>query len=182
MSAANAINAAKHLVRQQTFPPLQPYIRARYMSATGDISSTYPETLVESHSSSSDSQADDNRGVLGISKKDSFKREKELHPIDKGCKVAKLSIVPGQKENLDPSFTKKNLNRRRGSAPIVTLPSKSTQDDAASNTFKAFDRFMRRGSMPMDTTFTSLQTSEYLGHVRCTGTVRVPCAARCIQP
>lgn len=158
MSSANAANVAKHLVRQQTFPPLQPYIRARYMSATGDITTTYPETLVESHSSSSDSQGDENRAVLGISRKDSFKRDKDMQLLEKSCKVAKLSIVPGQKENLDPSFTKKNLNRRRGSAPIVTLPAKGTQDDP--NSFKSFDRFMRRGSMPIDTTFTSLQTSK----------------------
>ncbi|XP_031617734.1 uncharacterized protein LOC116337375 isoform X1 [Contarinia nasturtii] len=149
-------NTSKHLVRQQTFPPLQPYgyQRARYMSATGDIS-TYPETLVESHSSSSESQTEDNHGVLGISKKDSFKREKEQNSTaseTKGCKMAKLSIVnPGQKENLDPSFLKKNLNRRRGSAPVaVALPPKTTQEDATSLVFKTCDMFMRRGSMPSD--------------------------------
>lgn len=155
--SAAGINTSKHLVRQQTFPPLQPYgyQRARYMSATGDIS-TYPETLVESHSSSSESQTDDNRGVLGISKKDSFKREKEQNSSaseTKGCKMAKLSIVnPGQKENLDPTFLKKNLNRRRGSAPVaVALPPKTTQEDATSLVFKTCDMFMRRGSMPADT-------------------------------
>lgn len=148
----SSANASKHLVRQQTFPPLQPYgyQRARYMSATGDIS-TYPETLVESRSSSSESQTEDNRGVLGISKKDSFKREKEQNTTEKGCKMAKLSIVPGQKENLDPSFLKKNLNRRRGSAPVaVALPPKTTQEDATSLVFKTCDKFMRRGSMPSD--------------------------------
>lgn len=161
ISSTNVVNANKLLVRQQTFPPLQPYIRTRYMSAAGDMGTTYPETLVESHSSSSDSQTDENRAVLGISRKDSFKRsEKELHATEKGCKVAKLSAVPSQKENLDPIFTKKNLNRRRGSAPVVVLPSKGAQDDTTANTFKTFDRFMRRGSMPMDATFTSLQTSK----------------------
>lgn len=152
---SSSSNASKHLVRQQTFPPLQPYVRARYMSATGDIS-TYPETLVESRSSSSDSQTEENRGVLGIiSKKDSFKREKEQNPTDKtdkGCKMAKLSIVPGQKENLDPTYLKKNLNRRRGSAPVaVALPPKTSQDDASSIIFKTCNKFMRRGSVPTDT-------------------------------
>lgn len=150
-AATGAINTSKHLVRQQTFPPLQTYgyQRARYMSATGDIS-TYPETLVESRSTSSESQTEDNCGVLGISKKDSFKREKEQNPTEKGCKMAKLSIVPGQKENLDPSFSKKNLNRRRGSAPVaVALPPK-TQEDSTSLAFRTCDKFIRRGSMPSD--------------------------------
>lgn len=162
-AVTGAANTSKHLVRQQTFPPLQPYgyQRARYMSATGDIS-TYPETLIESRSSSSESQTEDNRGVLGISKKDSFKREKEQNIADKqGCKMAKLSItmMPGQKENLDPSFSKKNLNRRRGSAPVaVALPPKTAQDDATSLAFKTCDKFMRRGSMPSD----SLKNSKSL--------------------
>lgn len=157
---SSATSASKHLVRQQTFPPLQPYgyQRARYMSATGDIS-TYPETLVESRSSSSESQSEENRGVLGISKKDSFKREKEQNPVEKGCKIAKLSIVPGQKENLDPSFLKSNLNRRRGSAPVtsaLTMPPKTTQEETATLSLKTCEKFMRRGSMPSD----SLKNSE----------------------
>lgn len=155
----SAANTSKQLIRQQTFPPLQPYVRARYMSATGDIN-TYPETLAESRSSSSESQSDDKQGVLGVSKKDSFKREPEHNQSDKICKMAKLSIVPGQKENLDPSKLKKNLNRRRGSAPVaVALPPKTTtaQDDISSNAFKTCDKFLRRGSMPTDVIQTSKQ-------------------------
>jgi len=61
--------------------------------------------------------------------------------------------MPGQKENLDPSILKKNLNRRRGSAPVaVALPPKTTtaQDDNSSTGFKTCDKFLRRGSMPTD--------------------------------
>lgn len=153
-SSGNTCGTSKHLIRQQTFPPLQPYVRARYMSATGDISS-YPETLIESHSTSSDSQTEDNNhGVLGISKKDSFKREKVQNQTEKSCKMAKLSIVPGQKENLDPSILKRNLSRRRGSAPVaLPLPSKTStaQDDSSSSVvFKTCDKFLRRGSVPVD--------------------------------
>lgn len=156
-SAMNASSTSKHLVRQQTFPPLQPYVRSRYMSATGDISS-YPETLVESHSSSSDSQTEGNRGVLGVSKKDSLRHEKEHNnQSDKMCKFAKISIVPGQKENLDPSIMKKSLGRRRGSAPVaVALTSQTAsgvataQEDSTSNAFKTCDKFRRRGSVPVD--------------------------------
>lgn len=153
----SASNQTKQLVRQQTFPPLQPYVRARYMSATGDIN-TYPETLAESRSSSSESQSEEKQGVLGISKKDSFKREPDNNQSEKICKMAKLSIMPGQKENLDPSILKKNLNRRRGSAPVaVALPPKTTtaQDDISSNAFKTCDKFLRRGSMPTDCIQTS---------------------------
>lgn len=158
----SAANTSKQLIRQQTFPPLQPYVRARYMSATGEIN-TYPETLAESRSSSSDSHSDGDKsagGVLGISKKDSFKREPEHNQSEKMCKMAKLSIVPAQKENLDPSILKKNLNRRRGSAPVaVALPPKTTtaQDDISSIAFKTCDKFLRRGSMPTDV----IQRSKY---------------------
>lgn len=157
-STSNNPCSSKQLIRQQTFPPLQPHVRARYMSATTDITS-YPETLIESRSSSSESQTDENRGVLGISKKDSFKREKDSNQTDKLSKMAKLSIVPGQKENLDPSILKKSLNRRRGSAPVTTvsLPPKtssatttSAQEATVSAIFKTCDKFLRRGSMPVD--------------------------------
>lgn len=143
----SAPNTSKHLIRQQTFPPLQPYVRARYMSATGEMN-TYPDPLIESCSSSSDSPPDDKpSGVLGISKKDSFKREPDNYQAEKLCKIPKISIGPGQKENLDPSILKRNLNRRRGSAPItIALPPKTTtQDDTAA---KACDKFLRRGSVP----------------------------------
>lgn len=142
-----ASSATKQLIRQQTFPPLQPYVRARYMSAAADMGTSCAETLIESKSNSSGSPCEyESRGVL-ISKKESFKREQDAYQTEKSCKIAKLSIEPGQKENLDPSITKKNSTRRRGSAPVVVvLPSKSSNEETS--LLNKGDAFIRRGSMP----------------------------------
>lgn len=43
----------RQLTRQQTFPPLQPYTRTRYMSATTEMSQCYTQILIEADSSSS---------------------------------------------------------------------------------------------------------------------------------
>ncbi|KAJ6644256.1 High affinity cAMP-specific 3',5'-cyclic phosphodiesterase 7A [Pseudolycoriella hygida] len=142
-----ASTATKQLIRQQTFPPLQPYVRARYMSAAADMGTSCAETLIETKSNSSDSPCEyEPRGVL-VSKKESFKREQDAYQMEKSCKIAKISIEPGQKENLDPSITKKNSTRRRGSAPVVVvLPSKTTNED--SSVLTKTEAFIRRGSMP----------------------------------
>lgn len=46
----------KHLTRQQTFPPLQPYVRIRYMSTTAEMSKCRTETLMEADDSMSSSE------------------------------------------------------------------------------------------------------------------------------
>ncbi|XP_034946298.1 uncharacterized protein [Chelonus insularis] len=43
----------KQLTRQQTFPPLQPYARTRYMSTTAEMSKCRTDTLMEAESPSS---------------------------------------------------------------------------------------------------------------------------------
>jgi cAMP-specific phosphodiesterase 4 len=155
-----SVQTSKHLIRQQTFPPLQPYIRARYMSSTAELGAC-PEALIESRSSSSNDSniecCSESRGVL-LSKKDSFKREQDYFVSEKASKFAKLTIVPGQKENLDPSMLRRSLARRRGSAPVtVALPSKPTESDLhVSIVMNTCDR-MRRGSMPAD----AIKMSEY---------------------
>lgn len=144
-------STSKQLIRQQTFPPLQPYIRTRYLSTTAELGGC-SETLLETRSSSSESPTDyDNqREILG-NKKDSFKREQEERfTSDKSCKIAKLSIVPGQKENLDPSILKRSLSRRRGSAPVTTTVPLQKANDTVSILIKTCDKIMRRGSMPVD--------------------------------
>ncbi|XP_037904813.1 uncharacterized protein LOC119647762 isoform X3 [Hermetia illucens] len=158
MLAANS--ASKHLIRQQTFPPLQPYMRTRYMSATAEMSSC--SEALEKHSSSSDSPPDNDRerGILTAcgSKKDkkeggcSGKREQDnLQCVaEKSCKMVKLSI-PEQKENMDPTMLKKGLARRRGSAPVaVASPPKTTAEESVSLLIRTCDTFMRRGSMPAE--------------------------------
>ncbi|XP_031835146.2 uncharacterized protein LOC116428110 isoform X3 [Nomia melanderi] len=46
---------SKQLTRQQTFPPLQPYVRTRYLSTTAEMSQCYSQILIEADSSSSSS-------------------------------------------------------------------------------------------------------------------------------
>lgn len=144
------ISTSKHLIRQQTFPPLQPYVRTRYMSSTADLG-TCPEALLESRSSTSTDSAD-NENANALNKKD-LKREPEPD-FDKACKLQKLSIGPGQKENLDPTMLRKgSSNRRRGSAPVtVALPSKSGEPDVAMTSYviKTSEK-VRRCSVPAET-------------------------------
>lgn len=144
------ISTNKHLIRQQTFPPLQPcYVRTRYMSSTADLG-TCPEALLESRSSSSvDSPENENENAP--SKKD-LKREPE-QDFDKACKLPKLSIGPGQKENLDPSTLRKgSLNRRRGSAPVtVALPTRSADAESISAYLMKTSERVRRCSVPAET-------------------------------
>lgn len=140
------VTTSKHLIRQQTFPPLQPYVRARYMSSTADLG-TCPEALLESNSSSSTDTPTDNENS-NTYKKD-LKREPEQEP-DKACKLPKLSIGLGQKENLDPSMSRKGTNRRRGSAPItVALPKSGDQEVSMSYVIKTSEK-VRRCSVPAE--------------------------------
>lgn len=115
------ITTSKHLIRQQTFPPLQPYVRTRYMSSTADLG-TCPEALLESSSSNSPESP---QKIVNIV---SFKHEAEQE-IEKTCKILKTSAGPGgQKENLDPSMVRKgSINRRRGSAPVPFVLQSSTK-------------------------------------------------------
>ncbi|CAK9825536.1 High affinity cAMP-specific 3',5'-cyclic phosphodiesterase 7A [Anthophora retusa] len=48
---------AKQLTRQQTFPPLQPYVRMRYLSTTAEMSQCFTQILMEADSSSSSSHS-----------------------------------------------------------------------------------------------------------------------------
>lgn len=139
------ITTSKHLIRQQTFPPLQPYIRTRYMSSTADLG-TCPEALLESNSSSSSDPQDTENAPC---KKD-LKRE-TAQGFDKACKLPKLSIGFGQKENLDPSILRKGANsRRRGSAPVtVALPPKSGETCTSTSVMKTSDK-IRRCSVPAE--------------------------------
>lgn len=76
------------LTRQQTFPPLQPYVRVRYMSTTGELHT-------ESTSSSSTSSASERSRTASEMKRDSS----DETGGDKGNKVVKLAR---EKENVDP--------------------------------------------------------------------------------
>ncbi|KAG5677283.1 hypothetical protein PVAND_007053 [Polypedilum vanderplanki] len=159
------VSTSKHLVRQQTFPPLQPYVRARYMSSTADLG-TCPEALFESHSVSSSSDSagceNDTNSSNSASKKDNLKREPEQVP-DKASKLPKLSIGMGQKENLDPTMHRKSsTSRRRGSAPVtVALPTKSGDQDVSLSYVIKNSEKGRRCSVPAETL--TLSAKDFVG-------------------
>ncbi|XP_055534582.1 uncharacterized protein LOC129724022 isoform X2 [Wyeomyia smithii] len=146
------VGTSKHLIRQQTFPPLQPYIRTRYMSSQAELGAC-PEALLESNSSSSSSNShpdgnSESRGVLVAKKKETSKRETDSSSSVDKAKIPKLSL--GQKENLDPSMLKRTLSRRRGSAPVtVALPPKPT-DPELNVPFIIKGCDLRRGSVPAE--------------------------------
>ncbi|XP_015117340.1 uncharacterized protein LOC107041345 isoform X2 [Diachasma alloeum] len=52
---------SKQLTRQQTFPPLQPYVRIRYMSTTAEMSKCLTETLMETESPASSTSTSPSR-------------------------------------------------------------------------------------------------------------------------
>lgn len=144
------VSTSKQLIRQQTFPPLQPYIRARYMSSTAELG-TCPEALLESCSGSSP-ESPDNGNSKYIKHSESLKREQDQLHYEKFYKFVKLS-APGQKENLDPSIHRKNSMRRRGSAPVtlpVALPTKSGEHDLTMSYVLKNSEKIRRGSVPAE--------------------------------
>lgn len=77
------------LTRQQTFPPLQPFVRVRYMSTTGEL-------LGDSISTSSSSTSGSRAGGE-LLKRDSS----DDSSSEKAIKVAKLAR---EKENMDPQY------------------------------------------------------------------------------
>lgn len=136
---------SKQLVRQQTFPPLQPTAspRGRYMSSAAELNSRHSagpgscgnvrsQTLIESNSSSTDtsSHSIEEQSITGRTTLSQQSKRREggdsssAAAAERSNKFAKLSLIgrPGQKENLDPStaaLLKKTLGRRRGSAPVA---------------------------------------------------------------
>lgn len=140
------VTAPKHLIRQQTFPPLQaPYNRQRYMSSTAELGAC-PEALRESRSSNSSSSTDNDQRLSDLSsRKDSFKRKQ-----DDSYRL--LQMKPGQKENLDPSvWRNSSLSRRRGSAPVtVALPTTTGATEVDVNVDFTVPDKIRRGSVPAE--------------------------------
>lgn len=118
------VSTSKHLIRQHTFPPLQPCVRTRYMSSTAELGGTYPEALMESRSTSS-SESLDNFKTYCQARFYDDKDEKGKRQI-KMPKLSFDSTNTGQKENLDPKTNQKSqgfFRYRRGSAPMSsTIP------------------------------------------------------------
>ncbi|XP_026471058.1 uncharacterized protein LOC113375314 isoform X2 [Ctenocephalides felis] len=116
---------SRHLIRQQTFPPLQPgaaSTRARYMSTAADLNGGHeryvlPEATSRSSTSSESLKAP---GLVPLS----------TAPHQSGISTSQRSSRGScwQKENVDPMLLVgagsryRSLNRRSGSAPAPTLP------------------------------------------------------------
>lgn len=165
------VSTSKHLIRQQTFPPLQPCmrtdslsgmpcVRTRYMSSTAAELGTYPEALFESHSSTSseslnqDESRSSHTSYLQKQHHRQLKRDSEQQqqpPNDATGKISSFIKMPKlsscdtsiQKENLDPKMSRKNFNFRRGSAPMST-----TCTTTASNFFHSHKPTEGRDSSP----------------------------------
>lgn len=131
---------SRYLTRQQTFPPLQPYARQRYMSTTAEMSSC-SEAVAELGSRSSESSRTD----LSLSRQQSDQQnendsppasttvttppsissrstKRETSPCGKAPKIAKLSEPPTtrcQKENVDPRQCE--LEWRNRGQPLVNI-------------------------------------------------------------
>ncbi|XP_066905284.1 uncharacterized protein [Halyomorpha halys] len=94
--------APPRLTRQQTFPPVQPYVRARYMSTTAEI-------LQGSISSSSGSSTD-------IEPKPLIREKENVDPD---------SVFKTQKTIIKSQFPQLVCKQRRGSAPVSLTPSEA---------------------------------------------------------
>ncbi|XP_033180715.1 uncharacterized protein LOC117234376 isoform X2 [Bombus vosnesenskii] len=96
----------KQLTRQQTFPPLQPYVRTRYLSTTAEMSQCYSQILLEADSSASSS----------------------CSVKEKSCSDGRCGTPPSKEmdtSNVVMSKEVNMLNKRRGSAIPETFRQKT---------------------------------------------------------
>ncbi|XP_076634062.1 uncharacterized protein LOC143348100 isoform X2 [Colletes latitarsis] len=105
----------KQLTRQQTFPPLQPYVRMRYLSTTAEMSQCYSQILMEADSSSSSSSS--------IKEKSCSDGHCDTPPTNElDSSLTKSGNVKITKESLSVD----GAGKRRGST--ITDPLKSKSD------------------------------------------------------
>ncbi|XP_025422331.1 high affinity cAMP-specific 3',5'-cyclic phosphodiesterase 7A-like isoform X3 [Sipha flava] len=161
--------AARSLTRQQTFPPIQPYVRARYLSTGGgsDLvpcsSSSGGTSAVSTASSRTGSTSSEGGGGAGdggcvvlVGNGNGTKRDSVLD-ADRAYKLARFSK---EKENVDPAsrtnaeirrnsnHVNQILTKRRGSAPVSGGNGDSTVFIMPGKGHEA--TIPRRGSVPSD--------------------------------
>ncbi|XP_050432949.1 high affinity cAMP-specific 3',5'-cyclic phosphodiesterase 7A-like isoform X2 [Adelges cooleyi] len=141
------LQMTRGLTRQQTFPPIQPYVRARYLS-TGAV-----ELVQSSSSSGTSTSTTSSRTGSTSSESNGIKRDSILD-TDRVFKLARFS----EKENVDPTSRtaaeiRRNSNhmsqiltRRRGSAPVGA----ATGEGGTGITTRGIEAIPRRGSVPSD--------------------------------
>ncbi|XP_043278403.1 uncharacterized protein [Venturia canescens] len=94
----------QHLTRQQTFPPLQPYVRIRYMSTTAEMSKCQTEALIEADDNSLSSLED--AMIAESSKPEAGSRPAE--PFERCPSVGRFSLESSFVENRADSSRRPN--------------------------------------------------------------------------
>jgi len=119
------------LARQQTFPPLQPYVRIRYMSTTAEMS-TCSEVLAEvaSHSNSSSSSTSDHASAATLSHQASDQPSEG--PSNLPCSKNGCGTPNGKIRTLRESGRTCAMEQQCVSEKVVSVRSKREQTDAAS--------------------------------------------------
>ncbi|XP_021930997.1 uncharacterized protein LOC110835253 isoform X3 [Zootermopsis nevadensis] len=127
---AASLAPSRFLIRQQTFPPLQPYVRIRYMSTTAEMS-TCSEVLAEgaSYSNSSSSSTSDHASAATLSCQVSDQAEvpSNLTCSKNGCATPNGKIRTLRDNGRICAVEQKCVNEK-----VVTVRSKREQTDAAS--------------------------------------------------
>nr|XP_034190050.1 uncharacterized protein LOC117608685 isoform X2 [Osmia lignaria] len=95
--AQKAGTQSKQLTRQQTFPPLQPYVRMRYLSATAEMAQCYSQILIEGDSSSSSSCSAKEKSCSDGRCGTPPKFEGTSSQVKASVKITKEIEVPGKK-------------------------------------------------------------------------------------
>lgn len=109
---------ARGLTRQQTFPPIQPYVRARYLSTGGNSdlapcsSSSGGTSAVSTASSRTGSTSSEGGCGAAVAAANGTKRDSALDCCTD--RVFKLARFSKEKENVDPA-TRANAEIRRNS-------------------------------------------------------------------
>ncbi|XP_050054918.1 uncharacterized protein LOC114131113 isoform X2 [Aphis gossypii] len=162
-----AVAGSRGLTRQQTFPPIQPYVRARYLSTGGDTaapcsSSSGGTSAVSTASSRTGSTSSEGcQGSPGpVGGGNGTKRDSILD-TERTFKLARFSSDKDEKENVDPAartnaeirrnsnHVNQILTRRRGSAPVGAGNGDSIMGHVTTGKGQEIT-IPRRGSVPSD--------------------------------
>ncbi|XP_003240958.1 cAMP-specific 3',5'-cyclic phosphodiesterase 4A isoform X7 [Acyrthosiphon pisum] len=161
---------SRGLTRQQTFPPIQPYVRARYLSTGGDTaapcsSSSGGTSAVSTASSRTGSTSSEGcpsaggGGGGGHGAGGNGTKRDSILDTDRAFKLARFSSNK-EKENVDPAartnaeirrnsnHVNQILTRRRGSAPVGNGNGDNTGHPTPGKGQEA--TIPRRGSVPSD--------------------------------
>jgi hypothetical protein len=123
---------SRFLTRQQTFPPLQPYVRIRYMSTTAEMA-TCTEDLAEaaSHSNSSSSSTSDHASAATPSHQVSD--QPSVGPSNLSCNRNGCGTPNGKIRTLRDNGRTCTVDHQCFNEKVGSVRSKREQTDAASD-------------------------------------------------